>query len=330
MGFVQGPHAYRDHHHSLYLSMCNWEYAYYFATGLVSLNERNAAITVGTMSVIRRRALEEAGGWAEWCLTEDSELAVRLQALGYEGVYTTHVYGRGLIPPTFGGYRRQRFRWSYGPVQELRRHARLYFPGPWRRRSRLTVVQRIHHATHGLHNVSLGLELLAVPLAAAVLISMAAHHEFVPLPLPLWLAWTVIFLGDQTLRFFTYRSVLGGRLRDAASAQLASSALMHVIRVASLLAAIGRPAAWHRTDKFKARGRGIAVLQTTPTEAALAGTYLTLAAATILALRHSGFATALAVGISLQALIYLAAPAMALLADRDLRRLPASGPGPPQ
>jgi cellulose synthase/poly-beta-1,6-N-acetylglucosamine synthase-like glycosyltransferase len=324
MGFVQGPHAYRGHERSRYLSMCNWEYAYYFATALVSLNERNAAITVGTMSVIRRQALDQAGGWAEWCLTEDSELAVRLHALGYVGVYTSRPLGRGLIPPTFAGYRRQRFRWSYGPVQELRRHHRLFLPGPWRQQSRLTRIQRIHHASHGLHNISLGSELLAVPLAAAVLASMAAHHETVRLPFALWLAWTVILIGDHTLRLLTYRTVLDARLRDAVGAFIASSALMHVIRIASLQSLFGRDAAWRRTDKIPARRQGLAAIKTAPAELTLGLTYLTLAGAVIVLLRHSSFAVALAVGISMQAVLYLAAPAMALLADRDLRRSPAS------
>jgi len=49
---------------------------------MVSYNERDAALTVRTMCLIRRTALEEAGGWAEWCVTEDSELALRIHALG--------------------------------------------------------------------------------------------------------------------------------------------------------------------------------------------------------------------------------------------------------
>lgn len=100
----------RDFEGSEYLRRCSWEYAYFFATGMVSRNERDAALTVGAMSVIRRRALEDAGGWAEWCLTEDSELAIRIHALGYSSVYLTQVLGRGLIPETFARYRKQRFR----------------------------------------------------------------------------------------------------------------------------------------------------------------------------------------------------------------------------
>src|SRR5206468_6121527 len=83
MGFVQPPHDYRGWERHPYLRACYFEYLYFFRTTMVSLNERDAAITVGTMSLLRREALERAGGWAEWCVTEDSELAIRVHALGY-------------------------------------------------------------------------------------------------------------------------------------------------------------------------------------------------------------------------------------------------------
>lgn len=122
IGFVQTPHDYRAWEENTFLTMCYWEYKAFFHTILVALNERDAALTIGTMCLIRKRALEEAGGWATWCLTEDSELSIRLHDLGYSSVYVPHTYGRGLIPETFNGYRKQRRRWIAGPVQELQYH----------------------------------------------------------------------------------------------------------------------------------------------------------------------------------------------------------------
>ncbi len=116
MGFVQTPHDYRDWENSLYLRMCYWEYRYFFASTMVALNEHGAALTVGTMCLIRRSALEQAGGWSEWCVTEDSELAIRIHACGFSSLYLPITFGRGLIPETFEGYKRQRFRWTYGPI----------------------------------------------------------------------------------------------------------------------------------------------------------------------------------------------------------------------
>jgi len=183
MGFVQCPHAYRDYEHSRFGRWANWEYSVFFQAGMVSLNEHNAGLTVGTMSVIRRQALEEVGGWAEWCLTEDSELAVRIHAAGYDSVYLTARYGRGLIPETFRAYRRQRFRWTYGPVQEFRRHWRLFLPlrlggTP----SRLTRAQKLHHANHGIDVICVGLRALTIPLGAGSAASMLLHHERIPVP----------------------------------------------------------------------------------------------------------------------------------------------------
>ena len=61
-----------------------WElsYKYFFAVSQPSRNERDGAIFAGTMGLIRRRALQEVGGWAEWCITEDAELSLRLCAGG--------------------------------------------------------------------------------------------------------------------------------------------------------------------------------------------------------------------------------------------------------
>src|SRR5439155_23188740 len=112
-------------------------------------------LTVGTMSVLRTRALVEAGGWAAWCLTEDSELAIRLHALGWSGVYFTDAFGRGLIPETFAGYKQQRFRWTYGPVQELKHHLRLFLPRRWAQPSRMTPAQKLHHLNHGLDRMNI-------------------------------------------------------------------------------------------------------------------------------------------------------------------------------
>ena len=45
---------------------------------MVTRNERNAIIQHGTMTLVRREVLDEVGGWAEWCITEDAELGLRM------------------------------------------------------------------------------------------------------------------------------------------------------------------------------------------------------------------------------------------------------------
>ena len=63
-----------------------------------------------------------------------------------------------------GGFKRQRFRWTYGPIQELKRHLRLFLPRTWRMASpsALTPVQKLLHLNHGLDRMNVGLQFLVV------------------------------------------------------------------------------------------------------------------------------------------------------------------------
>ena len=94
--------------------MCYAEYQGFFHIGMVTRNDRNAIIQHGTMTIVRRNTLEQVGGWAEWCITEDAELGLRVFEQGLEASYTSQSYGRGLIPDTFIDYKKQRYRWAYG------------------------------------------------------------------------------------------------------------------------------------------------------------------------------------------------------------------------
>lgn len=320
VGFVQCPHAYRDYEASRFCRMANWEYAVFFTTGMVSLDHHGAGLTVGTMSLIRRAALEAAGGWAEWCLTEDSELSIRIHALGYRSVYLNEPLGRGLIPETFAGYRQQRFRWTYGPVQELRRHLRLFLPRPFARASELSWRQRVHHANHGLDVALVSVRTLAVPIGAAAALSMITQDEAVQLPFELWLASTAILIGSVAVRWLTYRHLLKATLRQALGGALAYLALTHVITIASLTAVAGRDVPWRRTNKTKPRSQGWSALHTVRTELLL-GLGCTTTATLMLAInRHGGVATMLAIGLAVQGVTYLAAPIVVAIAEHELRQ----------
>lgn len=324
VGFVQCPHAYRDYEESRFGRMANAEYSVFFATSMVSLSEHGAGITVGTMSLIRREALETVGGWAEWCLTEDSELSIRMHAAGYTSVYLSEPYGRGLIPETFAGYKKQRFRWTYGPVQELRRHLPLF--QPWRRTpSELSRRQRVHHANHGLDIAMIGLRAMVVPLAAGAMASMVWHREIVHMPVALWIASTIILVSSIWMRWLVYHHALGATLREALGGTAAYFALSHVIAVASLTALAGRPVPWQRTDKFRPTARKNATLAATWVESLLAIGCLGVAAAGIALLPHGGIALSLSLALAWQGATYAASPVVAYLAEKDVRKLANPG-----
>jgi exo-beta-1,3-glucanase (GH17 family)/cellulose synthase/poly-beta-1,6-N-acetylglucosamine synthase-like glycosyltransferase len=122
VGFVQAPQDHRDWEHDHFQEICNWEYAGFFHIGMVHRNENNAIIQHGTMTLIRKSALNEVGNWSEWCICEDAELGLNLMKHGYNSVYVNHAFGKGLTPQTFVGFKKQRFRWVYGATQILRHH----------------------------------------------------------------------------------------------------------------------------------------------------------------------------------------------------------------
>ena len=87
VGFVQAPQDYRGWQQAAYCRRLYYSYKYFFAISQPSRNEHDGAIFAGTMGLIRRVALDELGGWDEWCITEDAELSLRLLRAGWSGLH---------------------------------------------------------------------------------------------------------------------------------------------------------------------------------------------------------------------------------------------------
>ena len=129
VGLVQAPQDHRDGERSPIHRGMNAEYAGFFDIGMVQRNEVNAIIVHGTMCLIRRSAIDAAGGWSSDTIVEDSDLGLSLLEQGWITHYTNRRYGYGLLPDTFDAYRRQRHRWAFGGLQILRKHWRRLLPG---------------------------------------------------------------------------------------------------------------------------------------------------------------------------------------------------------
>ncbi len=138
VGLVQAPQDHRDGDTSLMHYIMNGEYAGFFDIGMVQRNEENAIIVHGTMCLIRRAAMDMAGGWSSDTICEDTDLGLAIQELGWLTHYTNTRYGRGLLPDTYEAFRKQRHRWAYGGFQIVKKHWRRFLPGA----SRLTPDQK--------------------------------------------------------------------------------------------------------------------------------------------------------------------------------------------
>jgi hypothetical protein len=107
----------------------NGEYAGFFDIGMVQRNEQDAIIVHGTMCLIRRAAMEMAGGWAGDTICEDTDLGLAIIEHGWSTHYTNTRYGFGLLPDTYEAFRKQRHRWAYGGFQIVKKHWRRFLPG---------------------------------------------------------------------------------------------------------------------------------------------------------------------------------------------------------
>jgi exo-beta-1,3-glucanase (GH17 family)/cellulose synthase/poly-beta-1,6-N-acetylglucosamine synthase-like glycosyltransferase len=164
VGLVQAPQDHRDSGRSLMHYIMNGEYAGFFDIGMVQRNEANAIIVHGTMCLIRRAAMDMAGGWAGDTICEDTDLGLAIIEHGWLTHYTNHRYGHGLLPDTYEAFKKQRHRWAYGGFQIVKKHWRRFLPGA----SRLSPDQRREFALGWLN--WLGAESLGVLVAILNLI----------------------------------------------------------------------------------------------------------------------------------------------------------------
>ena len=248
MGIVQGPQDYRDAEQNAFKAMCMAEYRGFFHIGMITRNERNAIIQHGTMTLVRRRVLEEVGGWGEWCITEDAELGLRIFEQGHKATYIPQSYGKGLMPDNFADFKKQRFRWAYGAVLILRHHlAELLGMVP----SRLTRGQRYHFIAGWLPWLADGFNLAFNLGALAWTVSMLFWPDSIPPPNILFALLPLsLFVFKLIKMLFLYRRRVAATLRQSLAAGLAGLSLSHTIARAMLTGFITRKIGFFRTPKF--------------------------------------------------------------------------------
>ena len=222
---VQAPQAHRDWERQPFKRMCNWEFDGFFRIGMHHRNERNALIQHGTMTLVRRLALEEVGGWSEWCICEDTELGLRLIEKGYDTRYVDHILGRGLTPSGFAAIKSQRFRWAFGAMQILKAHLPQMIG-----RSNLNLAQRYHFLTGWFAWLGDALQLVFAFGSLAWTLGILLFSKAFGLP--------VTALALPILGFMAFKAALGPILyrrtmdcpwKDILGASILSVGLAHAI-----------------------------------------------------------------------------------------------------
>jgi exo-beta-1,3-glucanase (GH17 family)/cellulose synthase/poly-beta-1,6-N-acetylglucosamine synthase-like glycosyltransferase len=246
IAIVQAPQDYRDESQSAFKAMCYAEYRGFFHIGMITRNERNAIIQHGTMTLVRRNLLEGTGGWAEWCITEDAELGLRIFEAGYQANYVPTSYGRGLMPDTFIDFKKQRFRWAYGAMQILKSHARALFTED----GSLSAGQRYHFVAGWLPWVADGCNMLFNISALAWSAAMICLPRQIDPPLVMYSVLPLsLFTFKLAKLVHLYRVRVGANFRQTAAAAIAGLALTHTIGTAVVKGLFTRGEPFFRTPK---------------------------------------------------------------------------------
>jgi cellulose synthase/poly-beta-1,6-N-acetylglucosamine synthase-like glycosyltransferase len=290
IGFVQSPQDYRDWETARYYRRLYYSYKYFFAVSQPSRNEHDGAIFAGTMGLIRRVALDELGGWDEWCITEDAEISLRLLRAGWHGLHVDQTWGRGIMPLTFEALKGQRYRWCFGGIQIIRMHWRSLIPGRRSRENHLTSGQRWAYLAGGIqwYGDLLGLVFFVFLLAGAVNLATGGGELFRKLT-PFLLATVPVLVGLGLVRAVALlRRGTGAHWRDALGAFFIWQSTSLVVARASVLGLFARKAAFLRTPKTSERAKWWEALRANWAESTLAvlglaGIGLALSKATALA-----------------------------------------------
>ena len=266
IGLVQAPQDYSDMAESRFKSCCHWEYKGFFHIGMVRRNEADAIIQHGTMTMVRRTALREAGGWAEWCITEDAELGLQLASLGWKSAYTAQSYGRGVMPDTMRAYKMQRLRWAYGAIQILKRHWRWFLTGG---DTKLTAAQRFHYVAGWLPWLTDAAGLIFTIAALFWTVLLAVMHEQDTPPVIVLVPALAAFAFRQWRVLHLYRRAVACSATKRWGAALAGLALNHTVAKAVLqgLVTSGRP--YQRTPKKRSGPQLVQALAMAGEEAAM-------------------------------------------------------------
>jgi glycosyltransferase involved in cell wall biosynthesis len=257
IGFIQSPQDYRGWQQAPYYRRLYYSYKYFFAISQPSRNEHDGAIFAGTMGLIRRVALDELGGWDEWCITEDAELSLRLLRAGWHGLHVDQTYGRGIMPLTFEALKGQRYRWCFGGIQILRMHWRSLLPGRKSRQNHLSTAQRWAYLAGAIqwYGDLLGLIFLLFLFAGAVNLATGGGELFRKLT-PFLVATVPVLVGLGLIRAIALlRRGTGASWRDAMGAFFIWQSTSLVVARASVVGLFARKAAFLRTPKTSERAR---------------------------------------------------------------------------
>ena len=203
----------------------------------------------GTAGIWRRRCIEEAGGWQQDTLTEDTDLSYRAQLNGWKFVYRPDVKAPAELPPTLMAFCQQQHRWNKGLTQTAIKLTRKIILARAPMRCKFEAI--LHLFSPSLYLAIAFLALIAIP-ATLTLTTLSAIPPWLALSLgasslALGMAATGLFYLVTQLR--TKRAFLPSLLNLPILLALGIGVSLSVSR-GVLEALVGHQTPFIRTPKF--------------------------------------------------------------------------------
>lgn len=203
----------------------------------------------GNGMVVRRAALDRAGGWSETALTEDLELSTRLAVTGERVALASDVPVAEEAPSSLGALWRQRMRWAEGSLRRLLEQGPRLLSGPAPVRAKADFL-------------AFATEFVVPPLFAAAVVT-----SLITIPLPRPADWTVPASLGLSYALGSFTMAVAGLSADGVrGAPLVGRALRAGLFLAHWLivvpaalwriAALSQPSAFAKTPRVaRATGR---------------------------------------------------------------------------
>lgn len=324
ISFVQAPQDYRNTEESFLTRQYKRAEAYFYHAIMPSRNEQRSIIFCGTMGMLRRRALEEVGGFAEDQICEDAEVSVRLAAKGWDSLYLDQSLGKGLMPATFDVYKKQFHRWAFGNVKILFSRAWMIARSKMSRRQKFDFVMSNLHWFDGFFVLTIALILMYLGLGPVMGYDAVTHHQR---EIAMIALVPMVLLLDGLIRLhFVLRRSYDARIRDVLLVQgmWFSIKFTNFMAVAKFL--LGFKTGFVRTPKFsgakQSRTRAFfRAIRLTKIESTLGFALLTVAILNVTLINWDDVAAAsilLPIWTSLYALFFLCSPLYAYMSYRTL------------
>ena len=134
VAFVQTPQDFYNldsfqHRLSRRDSLVWSEQSLFFRVIQAGKDRLNSAFFCGSCAVVRRKALDDIGGFATGTVTEDIHTSLKLHKRGWRSVYYARSLAFGLAPSSAIPFLKQRLRWGQGAMQVWRQEGIVFSRG---------------------------------------------------------------------------------------------------------------------------------------------------------------------------------------------------------